>query len=178
MSGGSSKPLCSGLSVGGLFAGVGGLELGFQRAGFVTSFSCEIDEDARAVLAHRFPNSKILGDVAQLKSLPAVDVLAAGFPCQDLSAVGPRQGLDGTKSSSVKHVFDLIETARKKPDWIVLENVPFMLNLNSGQAIASITKRLEELRYGWAYRIVDTLAFGLPLTHRRGRGNQRLNTVS
>lgn len=156
-----------GMTVGGLFAGIGGLELGFQSAGFTTTFMCEIDSDARTVLMQRFSGVDLLGDIADIRKLTPVSVLAAGFPCQDLSAVGPRNGLDGAKSALVHRLLDLVEAAHERPEWIALENVPFMLQLKRGAAIGIIVKRLEDLGYDWAYRVVDSRAFGLPQRRRR-----------
>jgi DNA (cytosine-5)-methyltransferase 1 len=157
----------TGMTVGGVFSGIGGFELGFRQAGFSSRFVCEIDSDAGSVLEEHFPGTTIYRDICDLAVLPKVDVLVAGFPCQDLSAVGPRVGLSGAQSSLINKLFELIEKTSKRPDWIVLENVPFMLQLHGGQAIDAITRRLNELAYRWAYRVVDTQAFGLP--HRRKR---------
>ena len=77
------------MKVAGLFAGIGGFELGLHRAGHQTELMCEILPPARAVLAHRFEGVEIAPDVRKLTSLPAsVDVVCAGFPCQDLSQAG------------------------------------------------------------------------------------------
>src|SRR4051812_25429476 len=73
------------LRVAGLFAGIGGIELGLHRAGHSSELLCEIDEGARAVLATHFPGVQLLPDVRELRELPPVDLVAAGFPCRDLS---------------------------------------------------------------------------------------------
>ena len=158
----------NGLSVIGLFAGIGGIEEGLRRAGHETDLLCEIDPDARRVLQARFPGVPLREDVRSLRSLPSADVVAAGFPCTDLSQAGYTKGISGPQSKLVEHVFRLIEgRRRKRPTWILLENVPFMLHLQRGRAIKALTRRLEGLGYLWAYRVVDTRAFGLP--HRRRR---------
>lgn len=154
-------------SVGGVFAGIGGLESGFKAAGFESKFLCENDQDATVVLEERFPGTCIFGDVYNVQKLPSVDVLVAGFPCQDLSAVGSRAGIHGKKSSAVFRLFDLLRCASSKPDWIVIENVMFMLHLSKGAAANAIVTELEEMGYEWAYRVVDTRAFGLPQRRRR-----------
>jgi len=155
-------------SVGGMFSGIGGLELGFHRAGFESRFLCEVDGDAQRVLTARFPKTKIFEDVATMKALPAVTALTAGFPCQDLSAVGTRIGIEGARSGLVGRLFELVaEAGDMAPEWIVLENVPFMLQLKKGSAMTSVTRRLDELAYNWAYRVIDSRAFGLPQRRRR-----------
>ncbi|MCE9637164.1 MAG: DNA (cytosine-5-)-methyltransferase [Planctomycetes bacterium] len=149
----------------GLFAGIGGVEVGLARAGFSTEFLCEIDEAAGAVIAARFPGVPLHRDVCDLVSVPSCDVLVAGFPCQDLSQAGRTAGIDGAKSGLVQHVFRLLRSAN--PRWLVLENVPFMLALDRGSAMRRLTTELASLGYRWAYRVVDSRAFGLPQRRQR-----------
>lgn len=151
--------------VAGLFAGIGGFEVGLRAAGFEASLLCEIDDAAAAVLAARFPDVPLHRDVRTLASLPRCDILAAGFPCQDLSQAGRTAGIEGRNSGLVSHVFRLVETSR--PRWVVLENVSFMLALHRGRAMRHLVDSLAALGYAWAYRIVDTRAFGLPQRRQR-----------
>ena len=154
------------LIAAGLFAGIGGIELGLKRAGHTTALLCEIDPAARAVLKARFDGVDHHADVQLLNALPPkVDLVTAGFPCQDLSQAGMTQGMQGQNSSLVSHVFRLLRDHRVP--WVVIENVPFMLQLARGHAMDYVIDQLEALGYAWAYRIVDTRAFGLP--HRRRR---------
>lgn len=150
----------------GLFAGIGGLERGLARAGHATTLLCENDPVATSVLEDRFPTAELHGDVRTLERIPAgTTLIAGGFPCQDLSQAGRTAGIDGTRSGLVGEVFRLA----KKFDtpWLLLENVPFMLQLSSGRAMHVVTSELEELGYKWAYRVVDSRAFGLPQRRRR-----------
>jgi DNA (cytosine-5)-methyltransferase 1 len=150
----------------GLFAGIGGLELGLARAGHETALLCEIDRAARAVLQARFPDVPLTEDVRLLDSLPSgTDLLVAGFPCQDLSQAGRTAGIEGSRSGLVGEVFRLI-TKQRVPH-VLLENVPFMLQLSQGRALEVIVASLESLGYRWAYRVVDTRAFGLPQRRER-----------
>jgi DNA (cytosine-5)-methyltransferase 1 len=154
------------MRVAGLFAGVGGVELGLEQAGCTTSLLCEIDPRAQAVLAHRFPRVRIESDVERISRLPRnIELLTAGFPCQDLSQAGTTTGIFGRRSGLIRSVFQLI--AKSTPPWILVENVPFLLRLDRGRGIAYVTRSLERLGYRWAYRVIDTRAFGLP--HRRER---------
>lgn len=158
---------CQKLSVVGLFAGIGGIELGFQRAGHESALLCEIDLHAKAVLEERFPDVPLVSDVRDIPALPAADVVAAGFPCQDLSQAGRTAGIAGRQSGLVSEVFRLIEDPARAPKWLVLENVPFMLQLDRGEAMRFLTRSLVERGYAWAYRVVDTRAFGLPQRRQR-----------
>ncbi len=154
------------LTVAGLFAGIGGIERGLQQAGHRSELLCEFDVGARAVLAARFPETRLADDVRTLRSLPAVDLVAAGFPCQDLSQAGRTRGIAGAQSSLVDQLFRLV-SGRRRPRRLLIENVPFMLQLERGRAMTHLTTRLEALGYRWAYRIVDARAFGIPQRRRR-----------
>lgn len=122
------------LKVAGLFAGIGGFELGLLRAGHETVVLCENDPAAKAVLEARFPDIDIVPDVRDLRELPSdTDMIAAGFPCQDLSQAGDTRGIKGARSGLVSDVFRLLET--HEVPWLLLENVPFMLQLGRGSAM-------------------------------------------
>jgi DNA (cytosine-5)-methyltransferase 1 len=150
----------------GLFAGIGGLELGLQQAGFDgVSELYEHWPSAQAVLGHRFPESLLHGDVLGLASLRDADVVTAGFPCTDLSQAGRTAGLEGSASGLIRHVLQLLEASR--PQWLLIENVPNMLRLGRGNAIREITSSLEKAGYDWAYRMIDSRAFGLPQRRKR-----------
>lgn len=158
--------------VAGLFAGVGGIELGLRRAGHETALLCEIDPAARAVLRSHFDSSVVLskgirpGDIKSLTVLPRdVSLVTAGFPCQDLSQAGRTRGIRGSRSGLIGEVFRLLEKSR--PPWVLIENVPFMLHLAKGEALHVIVAALEDLGYLWAYRVVDSRAFGRPQRRRR-----------
>jgi DNA (cytosine-5)-methyltransferase 1 len=151
----------------GLFAGIGGIERGFERAGIETAALCEIDEAAFSVLSSRFADTKLFRDVRTMRRLPKSNVLTAGFPCQDLSQAGRKAGIAGTQSSLVSEVFRLCEAGRHRPRWVVLENVSYMLKLGRGKAMTSLVQSFEDLGYRWAYRVVDARAFGIPQRRQR-----------
>ena len=154
------------LRAAGLFAGIGGLELGLGRAGHETALLCELEEGARAVLDARFPDVPLHDDVRTLGDLPeGTDLLVGGFPCQDLSQAGKTRGISGAQSGLVGEVFRLVE--RRRVPWLLLENVPFMLQLGRGEALEVIVSMLEHFGYRWAYRVVDSRAFGLPQRRQR-----------
>lgn len=154
------------LHVVGLFAGIGGVELGLRRAGHEADLLCEIDDGAAAVLATRFRGVELARDVRSVKRLPrGTQLLAAGFPCQDLSQAGKTAGIGGRNSGLIDEVFRLVEG--QEVPWVLLENVPFMLRLGRGRAMTHIVETFEKLGYRWAYRIVDSRAFGLPQRRER-----------
>lgn len=153
------------MRVAGLFAGIGGFELGLEQAGHTSALLCESWAPAQAVLKARFPDAPLHSDIRELSRLPGdIDVIAAGFPCQDLSQAGGAAGIDGARSGLVAEVFRLLDVT--PAPWVMLENVSFMLHLDRGKALARIVHALEDRGYRWAYRVVNTLAY---LPQRRER---------
>lgn len=154
------------MRVAGLFAGIGGFECGLRRAGHEAELFCDILPASRAVLAAHFPGVDYLSDITKLKSLPgSIDVVCAGFPCQDLSQAGRTAGLAGERSGLIGEVFRLL--SRRRVPTVIVENVPFMLQLNGGNAMRAIIDEFMRRGYRWAYRIVDTFSFGLPQRRER-----------
>ncbi|MEA2786713.1 MAG: (cytosine-5)-methyltransferase 1 [Candidatus Eremiobacteraeota bacterium] len=154
------------MRIGSLFSGIGG----FERAlGEIDEpvLMCEVDPACRQILNRHFKGVAIHDDVRTLASLPRVDALVAGFPCQDLSPAGRTRGIDGPHSSLLREVLRLIMKAKSRPPWVILENVPFIRHLAGGEALSEITAAFEQLRYRWAYRIVDAQSFGLPQRRKR-----------
>lgn len=151
----------------GLFAGIGGIELGLSEVGFSPELLCEIEPAATSVLRYRFADIPLAKDICRLHRIPKVDLLCAGFPCQNLSQAGRTKGIHFGESKLIREVFRLAALPGSAPRWILLENVPFMMELHAGRAMKYITRRLEDLGYAWAYRVVDTRAFGLPQRRKR-----------
>ena len=154
------------VAVAGLFAGIGGFERAFSLADFETNILVEIDPAARSVLRTRFPDVEIRSDVSDLSSLPSnTTIVTAGFPCQNLSMAGDKSGISGSKSGVIEKLFDLVSSTDDLT--IVIENVYFMLQLDSGRAMEWLVSRFEHLGYRWAYRVLDTFGFGLPQRRKR-----------
>lgn len=155
------------ITVGSTFSGIGGFELAAQQAGMATLWSSEINADARSVLCHHFPESKLHGDIAEIGShnADAVDLLCGGFPCQDLSVAGKRAGLAGERSGLFYEFARL--AAEIRPTWIVLENVPGLLSSQRGADMAAVIGTLCDIGYGLAWRVLDAQNFGVPQRRRR-----------
>lgn len=152
-------------SVAGLFAGIGGIELGLGRHGGRAEILCEWWEPAHRVLGKQFPDVELVEDVRDLRRLPKVDLVTAGFPCTDLSQAGRTTGITGNASGLVREVFRLIE--RPRAPILVLENVRNMLVLDGGTAMRYLVDELESLGYRWAYRLVDSRFTGVPQRRQR-----------
>lgn len=148
-----------------LFSGIGGFDLGFDRAGMTCVAQVEKDEKARAVLAKHWPDVQRFDDVKEFNYGKPVDLIAGGFPCQDVSVAGRRAGLAGERSG-LWHEFHRI-IASLRPRWVVIENVPGLLSSNEGKDFAVILRGLVECGYGVAWRILDAQYFGVPQRRRR-----------
>jgi DNA (cytosine-5)-methyltransferase 1 len=155
------------LKIGSLFSGIGGFDLGFAQAGFVTSWLVDNNRFCQAVLKTHFSHVPLFSDVRDCgrHNLSSVDVICGGFPCQDLSTAGKRAGLHGEQSSLF---FEAIRIARElRPSWVVLENVPGLLSSKAGRDFAIVLSSLAALGYFVAYRILDSQFFGVPQRRRR-----------
>lgn len=152
---------------GSFFSGIGALDLGLMRAGMSLSFQCEINTEACRVLQARFPSTFNHGDITNVKEdqLPSTRLIAAGFPCQDLSVAGPRTGLAGPRSGLFWELHRIIKACR--PDWLVLENVPGLLSSNNGRDFGTILASLDDLGYCTAWRVLYAPDFGLPQKRKR-----------
>ena len=149
------------------FSGVGGLDLGFEKAGIKTVSVCEIDPYASSVLAERFPGAPNLGSITEVEAhdIPEADIWSGGFPCQDLSVAGKRAGFAGKRSSLAFAFLDLVE--QRRPRWLLLENVPGLFTSNKGADFARLLHEMEQLRYSVAWRTLDARYFGVPQRRRR-----------
>lgn len=126
------------LTFGSLFAGIGGLDLGFERAGLECKWQVEIDEYCRRVLAKHWPDVQRHDDIRTWPSSDAerVDVIAGGFPCQDISYAGKRAGLAGERSGLF---YELIRVVREMaPRVVVLENVAALLTRGLGDVLGTL----------------------------------------
>lgn len=153
-------------TVGSLFAGIGGFDLGFEQAGFQTAWQVEIDEINRAVLADRFPHARQFADVrTALPDLWPVDVIVGGFPCQDVSTAGKRRGLVGERTGLFYDAMHIVDTL--KPRRLVLENVTGLLNSNNGKDFQEVVKSLAQCGYVGFWRVLNAAYFGVPTARRR-----------
>ncbi len=111
------------LTFGSLFSGIGGLDLGLERAGMVCHWQVEIDPFCRKVLEKHWPHIPKYGDIHDVghHNLEAVDLICGGFPCQDLSTAGRMEGLNGARSGL--HIEFLRIVRELRPSWAIIENI-------------------------------------------------------
>lgn len=147
------------------FSGVGGMDIGLERAGWQTVSFSEIEPYPCAVLAERWPDVPNLGDITRIADVPDATLWTGGFPCQDLSVAGQRKGFTGERSVLAFTFLDLVE--RHRPEAFILENVPGLLSSNAGRDFGRLLREVGDLGYGWAYRVLDAQWFGVPQRRRR-----------
>lgn len=153
-------------TVGSLFAGIGGFDIGFEAAGFRTEWQVEIHDVCRAVLADRFPHARQHADVRTcLPDLTLVDVIVGGFPCQDVSTMGRRAGLAGKRTGLFFAAVQIVAALR--PRYIVLENVPGLVSSNDGCDLQTVIATLAQCGYVGFWRVLDSSYFGIPTKRRR-----------
>lgn len=158
---------------GSLFAGVGGFDLGFERAGGKCLWQVEWDKFAQGVLRRRFPGVPLFGDIQKVHAaeLETPDVICYGFPCQDISqANNNRKGLDGERSGLFYHATRLFREFTRRGRGVrltVAENVGGLLNVDNGRGLARVLRDLAECGFvsGWA--TLDAQHFGVPQRRRR-----------
>ena len=159
------------IKVASFFSGIGGIDLGLERAGMKVVFQCEINPFGRTILKKHWPDVKLAGDINDVKpeDIPEADLWCGGFPCQDLSLAnqGKRQGLEGARSGLFYMFAELIRAQERKPRWVFMENVPGLLNSRKGDDFRRLLITMEELGYGISWRVLDAKYFGTPQRRRR-----------
>jgi DNA (cytosine-5)-methyltransferase 1 len=156
-----------------LFAGVGGFDLGMEQAGHECVAQVEWDKNAAGVLKHRWPNVPLFCDVSKVSAddLPDADFITYGFPCQDLSVAGKREGLDGKRSGLFYEATRLIRELRSRGcglRFAVAENVGGLFSADDGVALARCIRELLDsgaCETGW--RLVDSQYFGVAQRRKR-----------
>ena len=154
------------LTVGSLFAGIGGFDLGLERTGhFRTVWQCEIDPFCQAVLTTHWPEVPKYDDIRQLSAttpgLVRPDVLCGGFPCQDISLAGKGEGIDGSRSGLWAEYARLIGELR--PRYVLVENVAALRS----RGLDRVLRDLAACGYDAEWDCLPASAVGAP--HRRDR---------
>ena len=154
------------LVAGSLFAGIGGFDEAFRRAGIHVKYAAECDTKCNSVRRRHFPNERTIDDVAAVCGPEfRADIIAAGWPCQGNSVAGRRAGMADKRSGLWREVYRVL--AEQRPRWFLGENVPGILSVNRGREWLAVLRDLAELGYGFAYRVLDAQWFGVPQRRRR-----------
>jgi DNA (cytosine-5)-methyltransferase 1 len=153
------------LTFGSLFAGIGGFDLGFERAGMQCKWQVEIDPYCQRVLSQHWPNVRRWDDVRTFPPGPndewRVDVICGGFPCQDISNAGLRAGIDGERSGLWRDYMRIVRMVR--PRYVVVENVAALLERGIGRVLGDLAAG----GYDAEWSILPACALGA--SHTRAR---------
>lgn len=148
------------MRVGSLFAGIGGIELGFKRAGFSTAWGVEIDSKACVTYRANHKSPIINADIAKvdLSAIESIEILTAGFPCQAFSVAGYQKGFSDERGNVF---FEILRYLRHfKPQIVFLENVKNLANHDKGNTFKRIKYELESLHYTLKYAVLNTCEYG------------------
>ena len=152
-----------------LFSGIGGIDLGFQQAGFDIVWANEVDSAACKTYRYNFENAPLVeGDIHRIsaENIPEFDVLTAGFPCQPFSIAGLQKGF---KDRDGNHFFEITRIIdAKRPKVVFLENVPNLMEHDNGKTFLVIYNGLAQFGYSVYYRVLASNEYGnLPQIRKR-----------
>lgn len=155
-------------TVGSLYAGIGGICLGFKKSGFDIKWANEYDKAACITYRKNFKHKLIEGDVLQLDidEIDNIDILTAGFPCQPFSVAGYRKGFDDNRGNHFFRILDFVDTMR--PKVVFLENVKNLTTHDHGKTMKVIEKSLRERNYSFQSKVLNTKDYG-NIPHNRER---------
>jgi len=152
---------------GSVCSGIEAASVAWEPLGWKPAFFSEIEKFPRAVLEHHWLEVPLHGDFTTIgeNEYGAIDLLVGGTPCQSFSVAGLRKGLADDRGNLALEYLRLAQ--RKRPQWLVWENVPGVLSSNGGRDFGAFLGGLGELGYGFAYRVLDAQFFGVPQRRRR-----------
>ena len=149
-----------------LFSGAGGLDMGFDRAGFRTIWANDFEADACKTHENWSAAKVVCGDIAKIdaKDIPDADIMLGGFPCQGFSLSGPRK-IDDSRNALYKHYVRIVNA--KKPKMFVGENVKGLLTMGNGSIIEAIIEDFSECGYNVFYKLLNARDYGVPEDRER-----------
>lgn len=157
-------------TVNSFFAGIGGFDLGFEKAEYTVKFQCEINDFCCQILRSHWPTAKLVNDIknCQANDIPDSKVWCGGFPCQDVSVARGSNGREGLKGKNSGLFFDFARLIdEKKPKVVLIENVTGLLNSHKGKDFNIIIDTLSKMGYGVAWRVLNSKYFGVPQSRPR-----------
>lgn len=149
------------MRVASMFSGIGGIDLGFQQAGFDVVWSNEFDKDAATTYRLNFGDDHLVeGDIRSVdpSDIPDFDVLVAGFPCQPFSKMGFQKGFKDPRGTLFFQIVRIAEA--KRPSVIFLENVANLLEHDAGKTFLTVYNALTPLGYAFRYKVMDAMEYG------------------
>ena len=156
------------MNVLSLFTGVGGFDLGLERAGHTIVGQVEWDKKCQAILRKHWPGVSLWDDVSTYQPSVSADLVCGGFPCQDLSVAGKRAGLAGERSGLFHEAVRIADAVLQPGGWVLIENVPGLLSSNGGRDFGIVLASLAERGFhDLAWRVLDSRYFGVAQRRRR-----------
>ena len=155
------------MTVGSLFSGIGGIDLGFKQAGFDIVWANEFDNDAATTYRYNWGSDHLVQkDIRKVDSseIPDFDVLVAGFPCQPFSIAGRQKGFDDPRGNLFFEIARIVKD--KRPPVIFLENVANLLQHDDGKTFLTIYNALVPYGYTFKYRVMDAIEYSNVPQHR------------
>ena len=150
-------------------SGIEAASVAWESLGWTPVAFAEIEKFPSQVLAHHFPHVPNLGDMTKYKEWDidrnSIDLIVGGTPCQSFSVAGLRKGLEDPRGNLALTFLGMVDHYR--PEWVIWENVPGVLSSSGGRDFGSFLGALGQLRYGFAYRVLDAQYFGVPQRRRR-----------
>ncbi|MEQ1704590.1 MAG: DNA cytosine methyltransferase [Rickettsiales bacterium] len=149
-----------------LFAGIGGIRLGFEANDCDCVFTSEWDVDAQKMYEANF-GEKLHGDITKISpaDIPDHDILLGGFPCQPFSIIGKSLGFSDTRGTLFFNIEEILRV--KKPYALMLENVKQLVSHDGGRTFGIIKEKLEQLGYFLHIKVLNALDFGVPQKRER-----------
>lgn len=154
--------------VGSLFTGIGGIDIGFEHAGFEISWANDNDFYAGKTYSYNFPHIHLIQkDIRDVnpQTLPEIDILTAGFPCQPFSVMGYQQGFKDPRGNLFFEIARFVD--QKKPKVVLLENVKNLAFHDNSKTFSVICKTLTELGYFFKYKIINATEMNIPQDRSR-----------
>ena len=156
------------LKILSLFAGAGGMDLGFKNAGFDVIWANDFDPDSVKTYKRNFGDHIVLGDIEKIRTnnMPDnPDVVIGGFPCQGFSIANLGRSVDDSRNKLYKQMLRVIRA--KKPKYFVAENVEGILTLGKGAVIQKILKDFKSIGYKVDYKLLNAADYGVPQARKR-----------
>ena len=149
-----------------LFCGIGSFHYSFKKLGWECVMACDIDATARQTYALNY-GIEPRGDICEIDpaSVLSYDILCAGFPCQPFSQIGQQRGFDDERGTMFYQIMKFVEYHR--PSFLLLENVPALLNHDNGNTFAQISQKITEKGYRLGYKILTCSDYGIPQNRKR-----------
>ena len=176
-----------------LFCGIGGFRLGMEKAGHICLGHCKIDKFAKksyTVMHDTKEGEWYAEDITKVRAeeMPKADCWCFGFPCQNISVAGAREGLQGEKSVLFFEIIRILKETKKenRPEWLFIENVRNLLSIEKGFDFARILITLDSIGYDAEWQVLDSANFGVPqhrerlyiIGHIRGKSRQKIFSIS